>query len=67
MRVGQGEGETPLPKLASKVQRLKPQITKDEMSLVNKRLKALGGIRPPLPGGVDPMRARMDRKALRGK
>jgi hypothetical protein len=67
MRVGSGDNEVPLPKLASKVQRLKPQITKDEMALVNKRLKALGGLRAPLPPGVDPMRARMDRKALRGK
>jgi hypothetical protein len=67
MRVGNGEGEVPLPKLASKVQRLKPQITKDEMAMVNKRLKAIGGLRAPLPPGVDPARARMDRKALRGK
>ena len=67
LRVGNGENEIPLPKLASKVQRLKPQITKDEMAMVNKRLKALGGLRAPLPPGVDPMRARMDRKALRGK
>ena len=67
MRVGNGEGEVPLPKLASKVQRLKASITKDEMALVNKRLKSLGGIRPPLPPGVDPTKARMDRKALRGK
>ena len=67
MRVGSGENEVPLPKLASKVQRLKPQITKDEMALVNKRLKALGGLRAPLPPGVDPTRARVDRKALRGK
>jgi hypothetical protein len=67
LRVGTGEGEVPLPKLASKVQRLKAAITKDEMSLVNKRLKSLGGIRAPLPPGVDPTKARMDRKALRGK
>ena len=67
LRVGSGDNEVPLPKLASKVQRLKPQITKDEMAMVNKRLKALGGLRAPLPPGVDPTRARMDRKALRGK
>lgn len=67
LRVGSGEDEVPLPKLASKVQRLKPQITKDEMAMVNKRLKALGGLRAPLPPGIDPTRARMDRKALRGK
>jgi hypothetical protein len=67
MRVGSGDGEVPLHKIASKVQRLKPQITKDEMAMVNKRLKALGGLRAPLPPGVDPTKARMDRKALRGK
>lgn len=65
--VGEGEGQVPLSKIASKVQRLKPAITKDEMALVNKRLKALGGIRPPIPQGIDPTRARMDRRALRGK
>ena len=48
-------------------ERLKPQITKDEMAIVNKRLKSLGGVRASLPKGVDPTRARMDRKALRGK
>jgi hypothetical protein len=65
--VGSGEGQVPLNKVASKVQRLKPAITKDEMAIVNKRLKALGGIRPPIPQGIDPTRARMDRRALRGK
>jgi hypothetical protein len=67
LRVGNGEDEIPLSKIASKVQRLKPKITKDEMALVNKRLKAIGGLRAPLPPGVDPMKARMDRRALRGK
>ncbi|GAA6525807.1 DUF4191 domain-containing protein [Intrasporangium sp. DVR] len=67
MRVGAGDGEVPLSKLANRVQRLKPQITKDEMAVVNKRLKALGGMKAPLPKGIDPTRARMDRKALRGK
>jgi hypothetical protein len=67
LRVGNAEGEIPLNKIANKVQRLKPQITKDEMVLVNKRLKSLGGMRAPLPKGVDPTRARMDRKALRGR
>ena len=67
MRVGNGDDEVPLAKIASKVQRLKPQITKDEMAMVNKRLKALGGLRAPLPPGVDPTKARMDRRALRGK
>jgi hypothetical protein len=67
LRVGTAEGEIPLHKIANRVQRLKPQITKDEMAVVNKRLKAIGGMRAPLPKGVDPNRARMDRKALRGR
>jgi hypothetical protein len=67
MLVGNDDGQVPLNKVASRVQRLKPQITKDEMALVNKRLKSLGGLRAPLPKGVDPTRARMDRRALRGK
>lgn len=67
--VGEGgsDGEVPLRKLASRVQRLKPQLTKQEVSAVQKRLKALGGIRPPVPQGIDPMRARPDRRAMRGR
>ena len=57
----------PVRKVASKLTRMKPVLTKDEMSVVNKRLKSLGGMRPPIPQGVDPMRARVDRKAMRGR
>ncbi|MBB2901595.1 F0F1-type ATP synthase assembly protein I [Kineococcus radiotolerans] len=64
---GDTEGEVPLHKLASRVQRLKPQLTKQEVAAVQKRLRALGGIRPPVPKGIDPMRARPDRKAMRGR
>ena len=64
---GGSEGEVPLRKLASRVQRLKPQLTKQEVAAVQKRLKALGGIRPPVPKGIDPMRARPDRRAMRGR
>ncbi|MDQ2758244.1 MAG: DUF4191 domain-containing protein, partial [Actinomycetota bacterium] len=61
LRVGSGEDEIPITKLAGKIQRLKPALSKDEVSVVNKRLKALGGVRPPIPKGVDPQRAaRMD-------
>ncbi|NIZ92659.1 DUF4191 domain-containing protein [Kineococcus rubinsiae] len=69
MTVGKGgaEGEVPLAKVAGKVQRLKPVLTKGEVAAVQKRLKALGGLRPPVPQGIDPMRARPDRKAMRGR
>ena len=69
VRVGEGGGkdEVSIRKVASKIQRMKPVLTKSEVAAVNKRLKALGGLRPPLPAGVDPSRVRMDRKAMRGR
>ncbi len=64
---GDGDGEVGIRKLTSKVQRLKPVLTKDEVSVVNKRLKALGGLKPPLPKGIDPTKARVDRRSMRGR
>ena len=67
LRIGDAEGEVSVRKLASRLQRMKPVLTKDEAAAVNKRLKALAGSRPPIPAGVDPNRVRMDRKAMRGR
>jgi hypothetical protein len=69
LRIGEGGGkdEISVRKITSKIQRMKPVLTKAEVAAVNKRLKAMGGMRPPLPAGVDPNRARMDRKAMRGR
>ncbi|HEX7461978.1 MAG TPA: DUF4191 domain-containing protein [Dermatophilaceae bacterium] len=69
VRVGEGGGkdEVSIRKVAGKIQRMKPVLTKEEVAAVNKRLKALGGLRPPLPAGMDPNRVRMDRKAMRGR
>ncbi len=65
--VGEGEGQVPIRKISSKLTRMKPSLSKAEVSVVNKRLTSLGGIRPPIPKGVDPTKARMDRRAMRGK
>ncbi|WP_370892309.1 DUF4191 domain-containing protein [Janibacter sp. GXQ6167] len=65
--VGSGEGELPVKKIRWTLTRLRPALSKEEMSVVNKRLKSLPGIRQAIPAGVDPTRARMDRKALRGR
>lgn len=65
--VGDGEDEVPVRKISSRLTRMKPVLTKAEVSVVNKRLKSLGGLRPPLPKGVDPTKVRMDRKAMRGR
>ncbi|MFD6178771.1 MULTISPECIES: DUF4191 domain-containing protein [unclassified Isoptericola] len=67
IQCGNEDGQTPLPKVARQVQKLKRSLTKPEADQVSKRLKALGGARLPIPKGVDPMRARPDRKGLRGR
>jgi len=64
---GSGEDQVPLKKLPRTVQKLKPTLTKQETAEVIKRLTALGAVRLPVPKGVDPMRARPDRKGMRGR
>ena len=64
---GNDEGQVPLRKLPRRVQKLKPTLTKQETAEISKRLTALGGVKLPVPKGVDPMRARPDRKGMRGR
>lgn len=66
--VGDDEGEIPLHKLPTHMQRMKKQLTKYEAAQVSKRLTALQrSLRQSIPKGVDPMRARPNRKAMRGR
>lgn len=67
VQCGRDEGQVPLPKLAKTVKGLKKQITAAEVTVVQNRLKALGGMRLPMPKGIDPMRVRPDRKGMRGR
>jgi hypothetical protein len=67
VQAGSEEGQVPLRKVGGKIMKMKPTMTKQETAVVSKRLKALGGIRPPIPPGVDPLRARVDRKSMRGR
>ena len=67
IHVGRENGQVPLPELTKKIQKLKPVLKKHEIAVVNKRLTALGGAKLPIPKGVDPMRARPDRKGMRGR
>ena len=67
LTVGDGTDEVSIRKLSSRLTRMKSVLTKDEVAVVNKRLKSLGGLRTGIPAGMDPLRARVDRKALRGK
>ena len=64
---GDGEDQVPLRKLNRTVTKLRPKLTKQEVDQVVKRLRAMGAVKPPIPKGVDPMRARPDRKAARGR
>ncbi|MFJ6131567.1 DUF4191 domain-containing protein [Janibacter terrae] len=66
-RVGSGEGELAPRKIRMTLTKLRPELSKEEMAVVNKRLKSLPGLRQGVPAGVDPTRARMDRRALRGR
>jgi len=67
IQCGDAEGQVPLAKLARKVSRMKPVLPKQATAEVSKRLKSLGGARLPVPKGVDPFKARPDRKGMRGR
>ena len=62
-----GDGLVAIRKLTSTVQRMRPILSKEDVLLVNKRLRALGGVKLPLPQGIDPTKARVDRRAMRGR
>ena len=64
--VGDGDDEVPVKKISGKLTRMRPVLTKAETAVVNKRLKSLGGMKPPIPRGSTP-RGPVDRKAMRGK
>ena len=66
IQTGRGEGQVPLAKVARTAQKLKKNLTKQEVRAVDKRLRALG-TRLPIPKGVDPFKARPDRKAMKGR
>jgi hypothetical protein len=67
IQCGNDEGQVPLRKLARHVQRLKPTVDKQAVAEITKRLKALGAAKLPVPKGIDPFKARPDRKGMRGR
>ena len=52
--VGEDEGQVPLKKLSSHVMKLPRNLTAGEVNALGKRMSALGGARPPIPGGPLP-------------
>jgi hypothetical protein len=68
VQCGEAPGQTTPRKLPSHIMRLKgAKLNKHEMAEVQRRLKALGGMNIPIPKGMDPARAKMDRRAMRGR
>jgi hypothetical protein len=62
INVGVDEGQVPLRKVSGQLIRMRPVISKTDVSKVYAILRPLGGIRPPIPKGVDPTRMRPDRR-----
>jgi len=67
IHVGNGEGQVKLRKVTRRLLRLPRTLTRPEVSAVAKRMQALGGLRAPIPKGIDPYRARANRSASRGR
>lgn len=61
LSVGPDEDAVPLHKLARRLSKIKPVLTKAEVREVVKRLDSLPGAKPPIPKGIDPMKVRAQR------
>ena len=64
--VGKEQGQVPLGKLTREIRKGKTVLSRGERDTVTALLRAIGGAKLPVPKGIDPMRARPDRKGLRG-
>lgn len=63
--VGEGEGQVPLHKLPTYMQRMQKALTRDESAAVTKRLSALTpSIRSAVPQGIDPSRTRVSKRSM---
>ncbi|MFB9070773.1 DUF4191 domain-containing protein [Citricoccus parietis] len=67
LATGHGADQVELHDLAKTLKRMKKTLTKQEVQAVDKRLNSLGSTKMPIPKGIDPYRARPDRKAMRGR
>ena len=68
LRVGQGTDTVPVADLTKRLNKMDKKLTDAEVAAVNKRLRALGAAKPPIPKGMDPRNApRVDRRAARGR
>lgn len=67
INAGTKPDQVPLRLVAKQMKKLDKKLTRAEISQVHKRISTLPNNTLSIPKGVDPMRARPDRKALRGR
>ena len=67
LEVGPDEGQLKLVDLEKALKKLPKHLTKEEVPVVAARLKAVQGGALPIPKGVDPSKARPNRRAMRGR
>jgi len=62
LQVGPDADSIPLHKLAGRMSRFKRKLSKAEIFTINNRLSSMGTTKLPIPKGVDPMKARAQRR-----
>ncbi|MET1036480.1 MAG: DUF4191 domain-containing protein [Arthrobacter sp.] len=67
LNAGSGEGQIALGDVAKTMKKLPKTLNKQEVHAVDLRLATLGTAKLPIPKGIDPMRARPDRRSMRGR
>ncbi|XCB29951.1 DUF4191 domain-containing protein [Arcanobacterium hippocoleae] len=66
IQVGMEDGQVPIAKLQRAMRKLPKQITNQEVAALTNRLSAVRTNSLPIPKGIDPMKARANRRAMRG-
>ncbi|MBF1139657.1 MAG: DUF4191 domain-containing protein [Thermobifida sp.] len=66
IQVGHDDGQIALKDLQRELRKLKNVLTPEEVPQVSARINALRSGEPPIPKGIDPLRAKPSRRALRG-
>ncbi|MDO5619390.1 DUF4191 domain-containing protein [Kocuria sp.] len=67
IHAGNKEDQVALSQIAKRMKKLDKALTREEVNKVYKRISTLRNNALPIPKGIDPMRARPDRKAMRGR
>ncbi|WP_309079998.1 DUF4191 domain-containing protein [Zhihengliuella sp.] len=67
INAGSDENQTKLGDVSKKMKKLPKSLNKVEVQTVDRRISSLNMNKMPVPKGIDPTRARPDRRAMRGR